>query len=107
MNEQELKEYESYIEMMCKYIYYYPDFDNNIRDLTKIVDEISERIPAFQYDYYIKKNNLTYLDIINLGREVLLTIDKDLNKENNEKKLIKRKYSNWQVKTCLFYNEIL
>ena len=33
--------------------------------------------------------------------------NKDLSKENNETKLIKRKYSNWQVKTCLFYNEIL
>ena len=65
-----------YLNEMCNYLkgkdFFFLD---NINNIALLNDKLNNLIYEYNLDYEVKKNNLTFLDVYNLAREIIASID--------------------------------
>lgn len=65
-----------YLNEMCNYLkgkdFFFLD---NINNIALLNDKLNNLIYEYNLDYEVKKNNLTFLDVYNLAREIIGSID--------------------------------
>ena len=65
-----------YLNEMCLYLQEKDSFFlDNINNISILNDKFNDLIYEYNLDYEVKNNNLTFLDVYNLAREIIASID--------------------------------